>query len=218
MCGPGTTTDTDPQAVDGLKRTTHHAPGPGGGGAGRGGARPRDPLAQRRHQGAMPRDADFKQTLCADIDGNRAARRRALRCRRPAGAGATLPLHHAPRFGRRARANQRGRASGAQAQDPLARRHHAPGDVAAGVHAAAGCAGTQTEAAPDPFGVRVTSLREVSGPPLREPRRSRTQRQAARARSFGLRSTLNWPMPNSRTASVGVQVHCRAAFGRQKGV
>ena len=39
----------------------------------------------------------------------------------------------------------------------------------------------QTEAAPDSFGVRVTSLREVSGPPLREPRRSRTQRQAARA-------------------------------------
>ena len=33
-----------------------------------------------------------------------------------------------------------------------------------GVHAAAGCAGAQTQAAPDPFGVRVTSLREVSGP------------------------------------------------------
>jgi len=31
--------------------------------------------------GAMPRDADFKQTLCADIDGNRAARRRAVRRR-----------------------------------------------------------------------------------------------------------------------------------------
>jgi len=53
--------------------------------------------------------------------------------------------------------------------------------VAAGVHAAAGGPGAQTEAAPDPFGVRVTSLREVSGPPLREPRRCRTQRQAARA-------------------------------------
>ena len=32
-------------------------------------------------QGAMPRDADFKQTLCADIQGNSAARRRALRRR-----------------------------------------------------------------------------------------------------------------------------------------
>jgi len=29
-------------------------------------------------QAAMPRDADFKQSLCADIDGNRAARGRAL--------------------------------------------------------------------------------------------------------------------------------------------
>ena len=73
-------------------------------------------------QGAMPRDADFKQTLCADIDG--------------------FSLHAAvPRFGQRTRASQRGRASRAQAQDPLARRHHAPGDVAAGVHAAAGGAG-----------------------------------------------------------------------------
>ena len=32
-------------------------------------------------QGAMPRQRDFKQTLCADIDGNRAAHRRALRSR-----------------------------------------------------------------------------------------------------------------------------------------
>ena len=32
-------------------------------------------------QGAMPRDADLKQRLCADIDGNRAARRCALCCR-----------------------------------------------------------------------------------------------------------------------------------------
>jgi len=30
-------------------------------------------------QGAMPRDADFKQPLCADIQGNSAARGRALR-------------------------------------------------------------------------------------------------------------------------------------------
>ena len=34
---------------------------------------------------------------------------------------------------------------------------------------------------PHPFGVRVISLREVSEPPLREPRRVGTQRQAARA-------------------------------------
>ncbi|MFO0296067.1 MAG: transposase [Pseudomonadota bacterium] len=35
------------------------------------------------------------------------------------------------------------------------------------------------EAAPHPLGVRVTSLREVSGPPLREPRRSGPEREAA---------------------------------------
>jgi len=40
---------------------------------------------------------------------------------------------------------------GAQAQDPVSRRHHAPGDVAAGVHAAAGSAGTKATAAPDPL-------------------------------------------------------------------
>jgi len=32
-------------------------------------------------QGAMPRQTEFKQTLCADINGNRAARSRALRGR-----------------------------------------------------------------------------------------------------------------------------------------
>ncbi|MFN7546170.1 MAG: transposase, partial [Pseudomonadota bacterium] len=35
------------------------------------------------------------------------------------------------------------------------------------------------EAAPHPLGVRVTSLREVSGPPLREPRRSGPEREAS---------------------------------------
>ena len=32
-------------------------------------------------QGAMPRQTEFKQTLCADNNGNRVARCRALRCR-----------------------------------------------------------------------------------------------------------------------------------------
>jgi len=52
-------------------------------------------------QGAMPRGADLKQTLCADIDGNRAARRRALRCQRPPDAGAAVLLLHAPGSGQK---------------------------------------------------------------------------------------------------------------------
>jgi len=78
-------------------------------------------------QGAMSMDADFKQTLCADID--RFSLHAAVCCgaddRRP-GVGTTVPLHHAPGFGQRPHVNQRRWASGAQAQDPLARRHHAP--------------------------------------------------------------------------------------------
>ena len=44
---------------------------------------------------------------------------------------------HPPGAGQRARSDQRRRPGGAQAQDTLARRHHAPGDEPAGVHAAA---------------------------------------------------------------------------------
>jgi len=92
------------------------------------------------------------------------ARRRALRRRQLPCAEVTIPSHHAPRFGRQVRANQRRRASGAQAQEPSAKRHHALGDVAAGVHAADGGPGATHEAAPD-------------SPPWR----SRTQRHDARA-------------------------------------
>lgn len=101
--------------------------------------------------------------------------------RRPTGVGTTMPLHHPPGSGRRARTNQRCRANRAQAQVPLARRHHPPGDVAAGVHAAAGIVDASPATARDPFGVRVPSLREVSGPPLREPWCAGSQRQAGRA-------------------------------------
>ena len=44
-----------------------------------------------------------------------------------------------------------------------------------GSRAQTGGAGAPATAASDPFGVCVTSLREVSGPPLREPRRLGTQ-------------------------------------------
>ena len=46
-------------------------------------------------QGVMPREKDFKQTLCADT-GFQPARCGALRRRRPQGAGTTVPHHHAP--------------------------------------------------------------------------------------------------------------------------
>ena len=107
--------------------------------------------------------------------GQAASGSRALWRRRPPGARATVPLHHAPRFGQRARANQRCRASGAQAQDRLARRHHPPGDVATGVHSAAGCAGAQTEAAPDPLpwsaGAQRQAARAGGAPGARAGRR-----------------------------------------------
>jgi len=50
-------------------------------------------------QGAMPRDADFKQSLCADIQGF--SLYAAVRCGAdlPPGAGAAVPLHHPPGTG-----------------------------------------------------------------------------------------------------------------------
>ena len=49
-------------------------------------------------------------------------------------------------------------ARGAEAEDSLARRHHAPGGAAAGVHAAAGCAGATAAAAPDPLPRRAGAV------------------------------------------------------------
>jgi len=92
-----------------------------------------------------------------------------------------LPSDRAPGAGQRKRAVQRCWAGSAQAQDRLARRHPAHPDVAAAVHAAPGGAGATATATPEPFGARVTSLREVSGPPLREPWRAGAEREATRA-------------------------------------
>ena len=82
----------------------------------------------------------------------------------PADQRATLPLHHPPRFGQRARANQRRAPGGARAQDPLVRRHHAPGDVAAGVHKVAHSKVALWKA--NPQGLR--QQRVGSEPPSRE--------------------------------------------------
>ena len=85
-----------------------------------------------------------------------------------------MPLHHPPRAGQRARSDQRGRTGGAEAEDPLARRHYAPGDVTVGVHAAAGGAGAKAKAVPHPLSWRA-------GP----------QRQAARTTVAGANASAN---------------------------
>ena len=74
--------------------------------------------------------------------GLQPARGGALPRQRAPADGTTVPLHHAPGTGQRTRADQQRRASDAQAQDRLARRHQPPRDVATGVHAAHGRAGT----------------------------------------------------------------------------
>ena len=85
-------------------------------------------------QAAMPRDADFKQHLCADIDGF--SLHAAVRC----GADDRQALEQLccyitrPALCQRTGGNQRRWTGGAKAQDSLARRHRALGHVAAGVH------------------------------------------------------------------------------------
>ena len=55
-----------------------------------------------------------------------------------ASVGTTVPLHRPSGAGPRTVAVQSRRAGGAEVEDVLARTHDAPGDVAAGVHEAAG--------------------------------------------------------------------------------
>jgi hypothetical protein len=102
-------------------------------------------------RGAMARFGLARELLCSDIDGNSEARGRAGRSARAQAAGAAVPLHHPAGAGRRESAAQRRRPGGTQAQDTMARRHHAPGDEPAGVPAAAGGAGAPAQAAPDPL-------------------------------------------------------------------
>jgi hypothetical protein len=102
-------------------------------------------------RGAMARFGLARELLCSDIDGNSEARGRAGRSARAQAAGAAVPLHHPAGAGRRESAAQRRRPGGSQAQDTMARRHHAPGDEPAGVPAAAGGAGATAQAAPDPL-------------------------------------------------------------------
>ena len=94
-------------------------------------------------QGAMPRDAAFTQTMCAEVQGF--SLHTAVRC----AADARQRLERLCRYiTRPALANERVQCNSAgqvvQAQDRLARRHHPHRDVAAGVHAAARGAGPTT--------------------------------------------------------------------------
>jgi hypothetical protein len=57
-------------------------------------------------QGAMPLDVERAQELCADQQGNRAARGGTLRCRRAPAAGAAMPLRHPTGAGQRTRADR----------------------------------------------------------------------------------------------------------------
>jgi len=78
-------------------------------------------------------------------------------------ARATVPPRPPARAVGRTRAARRRRAGGAQVQDAVARRQHAPAHEPAGVHAAAGGAGAAAEAAPHQLPWRRGPERQVAG-------------------------------------------------------
>ena len=139
-------------------------------------------------RGAMPREDRARQPLCADIDGfslHAAVRveahdRKRLEqlCRyitRPALSDERVQLNAAGQVALKLKTPWRDGTthlvmSPLEFMQRLAAR--ATEGRPSGTRAAA-------EAAPHPLGVRVTSLREVSGPPLREPRRSGPEREAS---------------------------------------
>ena len=146
-------------------------------------------------QGVMPRETLQGGAVRRD-ERFQSARRRALQGRRAPSARATLPLHHPPSAGQRARASQRRRSGGAEGQDSLTRRHHALGDVAAGVHAAAGGAGS-TPGPASPLTVCEMSARATAvRPPIqnRECRRRVGQRRSVkRVRRRIADGQVGWP-------------------------
>lgn len=98
--------------------------------------------------------------------GARGLRRRTARRRAPASTVGLQPqVHEDPLDQQRIQVGRDDlelavavRAGGAEAEDPLARRDCAPGDVAAGVHAAAGRADAATAAATTPANGCFTGL------------------------------------------------------------
>ena len=118
-------------------------------------------------QGTMPREPGFKHDLCADINGF--SLHAAVRCgaderqapeqlcryiTRPALANERVPCNAAGQVVLKLKTQFQWRLTCTQVMSqlrPLARRHHAPGDVAAGVHAALGCPGAEAALASDPL-------------------------------------------------------------------
>ena len=69
---------------------------------------------------------------------------------------------HPPGIGQRPRTDRRCGPSGAQAEDPLARRQHAFGSVAPEVYATTGSLGVETESAPDLISWRAGAQRQAA--------------------------------------------------------
>ena len=142
-----------------------------------------DPRAEQKVltvQGVMPRDADFNQPLWADMQGfslrpQCAAGR--MTARHWSNCAAASPAQLWPTSAYKPAPPARWCSSAVT----LARRHHAFGAVAAGVHAAAGCGGAQTEAASDPLWCPHNFVARSERTPASRAWRFGTQRQAARA-------------------------------------
>lgn len=145
---------------------------------------PCEGLAPASASAACEADAAREHSAPARVRRHRRvqpARRSAGRGQRPQTAGTAVPLHRLAGAVRRAGSAQRRGPGGADARDTVARRNHAPGDEPAVTHAAACGAPAAAPVAPDQLGVRVTSLREVRGPPLRRVRVLDVEEHAHRA-------------------------------------
>ncbi len=185
----------------------------------------------------MPRETDFKQTLCADIDGF--SLHAAVRC----GADDRQALEQLCRYVTRpALANERVQTNAAEQvvlklktpwRDGTTHLVMSPLDfmqrwAARAIEERPSVARAKATPTPHPFGVRVTSLREVSEPPLREPRRAGTlicnfghaaraggaARGAARARVAGAGHTARRMRGELRTSPPGAAELGQAAQAR----
>jgi hypothetical protein len=130
-----------------------------------------------------------------------------------------VPPLHPPGSGQRTYANEHCRAGGAQAQDSLARRHHASGHVAAGIHAEAGSAGAR----PHLHLVRFhdvlapnAKLRALVVPQVPEPPAQTTQPAACETNCAHHRPVrLSWAKLLNRVFEIELE-HCPNCDGELK--